>query len=106
MSRRKRKLAICASFIFIIVLLFVMIIYCLFKQNETSKINEHSNLTLKAADLVIEVPEVNTYGTITVYDENERVFSYIGEIDIKNDGTDGNEINIVVKMKDNTESSQ
>ena len=94
------------SFISIVALLFAMTIYCLFKQDDISEIKEYRNPTLKVADLVIEVPEVNTYGTITVYDENERVFSYIGEIDIKNDGTDGNEINIVVKMKDNIKNLQ
>lgn len=46
--------------------------------------------------LVIETPEPATEGSITIYTPDGAVYGYFGEIDIKNDGRDGNQINIVL----------
>lgn len=91
-------------FISIIVLFFVLTIYCLFKQNNIHdrKIYQPN---IKAKDLVIEIPEKNTSGVITIYDENKMMFSYMGEIDILNDGTNGEDINIVIDVNENVKKA-
>lgn len=47
--------------------------------------------------LVIETVRPCTQGRVTVYQGNEVLYQYGGEIDIANDGTDGKEIEIVVE---------
>lgn len=49
-------------------------------------------------DIVIDIPEACTHGTIEVYEGGELVFGYQGEIDIQNDGKDGEPIRIIVNV--------
>ena len=50
--------------------------------------------------LVIDVPERNDNGTLTVYAEGVEAFQYKGRIEIANDGRDGNDIEIFVYAVD------
>lgn len=50
--------------------------------------------------LVIDQPEPCHTGTLVVEAEGERVFEYSGEIIIRNDGRDGNSIDIYIKAGD------
>ena len=47
-------------------------------------------------NLVIETIEPNTTGRVTVYVDGIADFEYAGEIKIKNDGTNGEEIEIII----------
>ncbi len=47
-------------------------------------------------DIVIDIPEPCTRGTIEVYEDEELIFGYAGEIDIVNDGRDSEPIRIIV----------
>lgn len=98
--KQRNKNLVKIIFISIIVLFFILTIYCLFKQNNIHD-REIYQPNLKAKDLVMEIPETSTSGVIAIYDENEIVFSYMGEIDIVNDGTNGEDINIVVDINKN-----
>ena len=49
-------------------------------------------------DIVIDIPEPCKTGAIEVYEDGELVFGYQGEIDIANDGKDGEPIRIVVDV--------
>jgi len=47
-------------------------------------------------NLVIETIEPNTTGRVTVYVDGIADFEYSGEVTIKNDGTNGKEIEIII----------
>ena len=49
----------------------------------------------QAEPLVIEIPEPATKGTITIYTPDGAVYGYYGEITINNDGSTGQDIDIV-----------
>lgn len=52
--------------------------------------------TAEAGPLVIEVPEQETEGSIRVFDyDGCCIYAYYGKIEIRNDGRDGKEIDIV-----------
>lgn len=53
-------------------------------------------------NLVIETIEPNTTGKVTVYVDGIADFEYSGEINIKNDGTNGEAIEIIVDSKEKT----
>lgn len=53
-------------------------------------------------NLVIETIEPNTTGKITVYVDGIADFEYAGEIKIKNDGTNGEEVEIIVDAEEKT----
>lgn len=46
-------------------------------------------------------PDANTYGTLTVYEKDSVVYAYQGEINIVNDGSDGNNIEILIDIDEN-----
>lgn len=79
--------------IFIILVLLTAIGYmCITDDSENS---------VKTEPIEIEEVKPNTYGTITVYDPyDNEVFQYVGDIDIQNDGKDGNQIYIYVDLED------
>lgn len=53
----------------------------------------------EATPLVITTPDPATDGTLTVYDEDGGIYyQYFGEIEIRNDGKDGEHIDIVVQL--------
>lgn len=43
----------------------------------------------------------NTCGSLSVYEKDEMVYAYQGEIDIINDGTNGDDIEIVIDIDEN-----
>lgn len=45
----------------------------------------------------------NTCGSLSVYEKDETVYAYQGEIDIINDGTNGDEIEILIDIDKNME---
>ena len=47
--------------------------------------------------LEITIPEPCTTGTVTVYAQDQVIYQYGGEISIRNDGKNGEEIEIVVE---------
>lgn len=47
--------------------------------------------------LEITIPEPCTTGTVTVYAQDQIIYQYGGEISIRNDGQNGEEIEIVVE---------
>ena len=51
--------------------------------------------------IVIDVPIPSTYGTVTIYDMDDVIYSYQGEMQILNDGTNGQPIEVVVDTKEN-----
>lgn len=54
-------------------------------------------------NLEIEVPDVNHFGTITVYDIDGVIYSYQGEVEILNDGTNGQPIEVVLDINENVD---
>ena len=63
--------------------------------------SEEINKTESVKNLEIEIPEVNRFGTITVYDTNGVIYSYQGEIEILNDGTNGQPVEVVLDINEN-----
>lgn len=53
-------------------------------------------------NLVIETIEPNTTGRVTVYVDGIADFEYAGEIKIKNDGTNGEEVEIIIDAEEKT----
>lgn len=53
-------------------------------------------------NLVIKTIEPNTTGKVTVYVDGIADFEYAGEIKIKNDGTNGEEVEIIVDAEEKT----
>lgn len=49
------------------------------------------------APLEITIPELCRTGTVTVYAQDQIIYQYGGEISIRNDGQNGEEIEIVVE---------
>ena len=56
----------------------------------------------RVENLVIETIEPNTTGKVTVYVDGIADFEYSGEINIKNDETNGEAIEIIVDSKEKT----
>lgn len=63
--------------------------------------SEEANKTESVKNLEIEIPEVNDFGTVTVYDSDGVVYSYQGEVEILNDGTNGQPIEVVMDINEN-----
>ena len=65
--------------------------------------SEEINKTESVKNLEIEIPDVNRFGTITVYDTNGVIYSYQGEIEILNDGTNGQPVEVVLDIDENVD---
>ena len=65
--------------------------------------NDETNKTESVKNLEIEIPDVNRFGTITVYDTNGVIYSYQGEIEILNDGTNGQPVEVVLDIDENVD---
>lgn len=63
--------------------------------------SEETNRTESVKNLEIEIPEVNRFGTITVYDTDGVIYSYQGEIEILNDGMNGQPVEVVLDINEN-----
>lgn len=68
--------------------------------------SEETNKTENVKDLEIEVPDVNHFGTITVYDIDGVIYSYQGEIEILNDGTNGQPVEVVLDINENIKKGE
>lgn len=51
--------------------------------------------------IVIDVPTSSSYGTVTIYDFDDVIYSYKGEMQILNDGSNGQPIEVVVDVAEN-----
>lgn len=97
MNRRSSDLWIKIVFISIIVLLFVLITYCIYKEHDRYEIQKADTVE-QAENLVINVPDEETYGTVTIYDPYGKLFSCIGNITISTDKSDESQLEIVVYL--------
>lgn len=68
--------------------------------------SEEINKTESVKNLEIEIPDVNRFGTITVYDTNGVIYSYQGEIEILNDGTNGQPAEVVLDIDENIKEGE
>lgn len=60
----------------------------------------HQMMAKEPENLVINIPDPCTTGTLTVESESETLFEYAGTIEIINDGKDGKPISIMIHIKD------
>ena len=72
----------------IILLVVILLIMCIGLEHR-KQLNEEN------------VSGKNTYGALTVYERDCVVYAYQGEINIVNDGTDGNDIEILIDIDEN-----
>lgn len=78
-----------------ITLLLVLVVRSLYTPDYSHKnINE-----VDAEDLVITEAAPANYGSVTVYSAGTVDFQYYGDIEIVNDGTNGQEIEIIVNAE-------
>lgn len=68
--------------------------------------NDEINKTESVKNLEIEIPDVNHFGTITVYDNDGVIYSYQGEIEILNDGTNGQPVEVVLDINENIKKGE
>ena len=78
--------------VFSVIILFAIILFaiCIGVEHTNQSVDEY-------------VSNKNTHGTLTVYEKNSVVYAYQGEINIVNDGTDGNDIEILIDIDKNKE---
>ena len=76
--------------VFSVIILFAVILFtiCIGVEHTSQPVDKH-------------VSNKNTHGTLTVYEKNSVVYAYQGEINIVNDGTDGNDIEILIDIDEN-----
>lgn len=71
-------------------------LFVLLTSREPQKEHKNADKRQQAEPLVIEVPEQATEGSIRVFDyDGCCIYVYYGKIEIRNDGRDGKEIDIV-----------
>lgn len=68
--------------------------------------SEETNRTESVKNLEIEIPEVNRFGTITVYDTDGVNYSYQGEIEILNDGMNEQPVEVVLDINENIKKGE
>lgn len=80
------------------IVIFLGIVLLFFIGNVTNH-KDNKSTNKQAEELVIDISEPCDYGTLTVLDrDNDILYQYSGKIDIKNDGKDGEKIEIIVKQ--------
>lgn len=80
------------------IVIFLGIVLLFFIGNVTNH-EDNKSTNKQAEELVIDISEPCDYGTLTVLDrDNDILHQYSGKIDIKNDGKDGEKIEIIVKQ--------
>ena len=97
MNKRNSDIWIRIVFISIIVLLFVLITYCIYKEHNSYEIKKDDTVK-QADDLVINIPDEEAYGTVTIYDPYGKLFSCVGNITISTDKSDESQLEIVVYL--------
>lgn len=74
----------------------VVALFALLTSREQQQEHKNADKRQQAEPLVIEVPEQATEGSIRVFDyDGCCIYAYYGKIEIRNDGRDGKEIDIV-----------
>lgn len=74
----------------------VVALFALLTSREQQQEHKNADKRQQAEPLVIEVPEQETEGSIRVFDyDGCCIYAYYGKIEIRNDGRDGKEIDIV-----------
>ena len=97
--RRIRRSRIADVLSIVIIAVGVLLLFFpLIPEDGISK--EAQEETQAAEPLVIEIPEPCTSGKVTVYSRDKLVYEYSGEIMIRNDGKNGDEIVIQVQYPD------
>lgn len=74
----------------------VIVLFVLLTSREPQQEHKNDDNRQQAEPLVIEVAEQATEGSIRVFDyDGCCIYAYYGKIEIRNDGRDGKEIDIV-----------
>lgn len=75
--------------VFLVIILFAVILFVICVSAEHTQSGDEY------------VSHTNTYGTLTVYEKDSVAYAYQGEINIINDGSDGNNIEILIDIDEN-----
>lgn len=81
----------------IVTLLFTIIIVL---SSCTTYSQRHYDPPPKAQSLIINTPEPCDIGTLTIKHQGETLYEYTGKISIINDGSNGEQINILIEYPD------
>ena len=74
----------------------VIALFAMLTSREPQQEHKNTDKKQQAEPLVVEVPEQATEGSIRVFDyDGCGIYAYYGKIEIRNDGRDGKEIDIV-----------
>ena len=99
--RRIRRSPIAGPLLIIIIAVAVIGAFFLFVAEDTRN-RETQETAQVVAPLVIDVHDPCTRGMVKVYSGGELVYEYSGEIMIKNDGKNGEEIEIQIEYTEET----
>lgn len=86
----------------LILILCIIAVPLLYASSATEKAQEQE-LPQEAEPVNITIPQPCKIGTVTVYAQGQVIYQYGGEISIRNDGKNGEEIEIVVEYPDQWE---
>lgn len=78
------------SIIMVLALVFISISSAL----SVAKTHENEQKIMEPEPLVIEIPEPCEYGSVIVFDGEDVVFDYFGNVEIRNDGKNGENVDI------------
>lgn len=85
------------SIIMVLALVFISISSALSvaktHENEQNT-SENEQKIMEPEPLVIEIPEPCEYGSVIVFDGEDVVFDYFGNVEIRNDGKNGKNVDI------------
>lgn len=63
--------------------------------------SDDTKKVLKEAEpITLNVPEPCSYGAVTVYADDKLIYQYVGEIQIQNDGQNGEDIDVIVEYSE------
>ena len=96
---RRSRIADVLSIVIIAVGILLLLLSPIQEDGKSEEVQEEPRA---AEPLVIEIPEPCTSGKVTVYSGDKLVYEYSGEIMIRNDGKNGEEIEIQVQYPDGT----
>ena len=87
----------CSSIILIITLIIMLYLLKCIETKEQNINREEQKQTQEVQNIEIVIPEQNNYGTIEIYDSEGNIIQTIahGEINIVNDGKNGEPIKII-----------
>ncbi len=95
-ENRILKIVITIATIIAIMLVCALAVFMAAWQQEYGEETRENKQENKQNRIVIEVPEESTKGTVRVFDyDGCCIYAYYGEIEIRNDGKNGEEIDII-----------